>query len=114
MLEIIRGRRWSVAHTILDGENGPVTDLSVFTSIRAQIREKTATRGVSGIFEHKLVATCTVVAATPLITLSLTAAQTTALLNKDYIIDMWGVTATTDESLLDPEPVRVVTRPTQI
>jgi hypothetical protein len=113
MLEIIRGRRWSVAHTIMDGATGPVTDLSVFTSIRAQIREKIAVRNLQGIFEHKLIATCTVVAATPLVTISLTAAQTEALSPKDYLIDMWGVTASTDESLLDPEPVRVTNRPTR-
>lgn len=113
MLEIVRGRSWQVAHTVLDNEDGPPTDLSIFSTIKSQIREKTATRNAKGIFEHKLVATVTVFVDDSILWLKLLPAQTTALEPRDYLVDVLGTFSDgTHESLLDPEPVRVVNRPT--
>lgn len=110
MLEIVRGRNWSVAHTVLEGPEGPPTVLSQFSSISCQIREKVALRNIQGFFEHKLVTTPSVVISDSVFTLKLTAAQTTLLQTGEYLIDV----VADNESLLDPEPVKIVNRPTQI
>jgi hypothetical protein len=114
MLEIARGRTWSVAHTIYDDyEAGTLADLSHITEVRCQIREKTAVRDRKGIFAHPLVANVTATLEESILTLSLTRAATAALQPADYIIDVVGSDVNgVDESLLDPEPIKVVNRPT--
>jgi hypothetical protein len=113
MLEIVRGRPWSVAHTVYDSEGGPLADLTEFASFRSQIREKNATRNRKGFFEHKLVADVTVTVLESVITLSLPVATVDTLHTGDYLIDLVGIFAdASTEALLVPEPVVVVNRPT--
>jgi hypothetical protein len=116
MLEIVRGRTWSVAHTIYDDyEAGTLADLSDITDVRCQIREKTAVRNRKGVFEHALVATASASIVDSVLTLSMTRAATEALQSADYLIDVLGSDVNgVDESLLDPEPVKVVNRPTSV
>jgi hypothetical protein len=115
MLEIVRGRNWSVVHTVYDdAENGTPTDLSQFTSIISQIREKTAMRNRRGFFEHAKVADVIVSTEANQMTLSLTAEVIATLNTGDYLIDAVGtLDGGSHESLLDPEPVSVVNRPSQ-
>lgn len=113
MLEIARGRTWSQSHTVLDTEIGPPSNLAAFVSVRSQIREKTAVRNARGIFEHKLVANVTVTVYDNVITQSLSRAATNVLQPGDFLIDIVGTyTNGDDESLLDPEPIKVTNRPT--
>ena len=109
MLEIVRGRPWSVSHTVYDTEDS-LSDLSGITTLKSQIREKYATKDKDGHLVHALVADATVtkVDLASTITLSLTQEQTTALFAGDYLIDLIADA----ESYLDPEPIRVVNRPT--
>ena len=114
MLEIVRGRHWVVAHTVLDGENGPPTDLSQFSAIVCHIREKIALRNRQGFFEHKLVATPAVSFSQSVYYLKLSVAAVKLLHTGDYTIDVVAQNPDgSSESLLDPEPVRVVNRPSQ-
>jgi hypothetical protein len=113
MLEIVRGRNWSVPHTVYDNVGGPLSDLSHLVEFRCQIRQKTAVRNPKGFFEHPLVITASASVDDSVLTLSLTAAETTTLQTGEYILDCVGLTSEGDsESLLDPEPVKVVNRPT--
>jgi hypothetical protein len=113
MLEIVRGRSWQQDFTVLDNEDGPMTDLSIFDTIKSQIREKDAVKNkATGIFENALVQEVTVSTEDSIITLSLTREQTSALKNKVYQIDIIGSADESDESLLDTEPVTVNNRPT--
>lgn len=119
MLEIVRGRPWSVDHTVYDNEDGPLTDLGLFIGFRSQIREKTATRNRKGFFEHALVADVNVTAdaSRSVINLSLPRATVDTLNVGDYLIDLVGlfdVGGESVEALLVPEPVAVVNRPTQL
>ena len=113
MLEIVKGRSWSVAHTVYDSEDGPLSDLTGYT-FKSQIREKFGTRVEGGDFENKLVADVTVEVAIneSIITLSLTQAQVDPLLVNDYQIDLVGTKDGLDEAFLIPEPIRVTNRPT--
>lgn len=116
MLEITRGRSWKQYHTVLDYEGGPLSDLTHLTTIKSQIREKTATRNAKGIFEHRLIAEVTVTSSgitESTILQSLTREQTEALSPGDYLIDMVGYDANNiDEALLEPEAIKIVNRPT--
>jgi hypothetical protein len=113
MLEIVRGRSWRQDFTVLDNEDGPMTDLSIYEQIRCQIREKDAIRNkTTGIFENALVQEVTVFVEDSVITLSLTRQQTSALKNRVYQIDVVGTLVDGDEPLLDTEPVAVNNRPT--
>jgi len=116
MLEIVRGRNWAVAHTVLDNEDGPPTDLSIFSEIACQIREKTATRNPRGFFEHRLVSGVEVIADDGgLLYLELSASITRTLHVGDYLLDVVATNADdVHESLLDPEPVKVVNRPSEV
>jgi hypothetical protein len=113
MLEIVRGRSWKQDFTVLDNEDGPTTDLSIFDTIKCQIREKDAIKNkTTGIFENTLVVDVTVDTDDSVITLSLTRAQTTTLKNGVYQIDILGTADGVDEPLLDTEPIAVNNRPT--
>jgi len=116
MLEIVRGRTWTQQHTVLDNEDGPLTDLSIFSEIKSQIRERTAKRNPkTGYFENAVVATVAVTFEESVITQTLTRAATYALNVGDYIVDIVGILSEGgDESLLTPEPVRVTNRPTSV
>lgn len=113
MLEIARGRTWKQYHTFMDSAEGPLSDLSHLTMLRSQIRKKTAVK-VNGIFEHPLVMEVTTELLPDSQTLqSLTRTQTATLETGDYIIDLIGFDADgVDEVLLDPEPIKVINRPT--
>lgn len=119
-LEIVRGRPWSVVHTVQDTEDGPLTNLAEFVSFQSQIREKTATRNTKGFFEHALVTNVTVTAdfSNSTLTLSLTRDQVDQLKTGEYLIDMIGLYTFSPtgsyEQLLPPEPAVVVNFPTQI
>lgn len=116
MLEITRGRTWSVYHTVNDSLSGPLSDLTHLVTLKSQIRDKTATKNSKGVFEHPLIVDVTVTASgetNSTIRLTLTRAQTTQLKPGDYLIDLIGTTAGgEDEVLLNPEPVKVANRPT--
>lgn len=116
MLEIARGRTWRQHHTFLDSVDGPTSDLSHLTSVRSQIRGKTAVKNAKGIFEHPLVmeVTTSLTGADNSISVqTLTVEQTLSLEVGDYIIDMVGFNeAGEDEALLDPEPIKIINRPT--
>lgn len=123
MLEIVRDRPWVQYHTVLDSEGGPLSDLRDYTIERGglalcQIREKNATRNSKGQFEHKLVENVLVNFEGELasvIRLSLDRITTKKLAIGDYIIDVvgWNASGQT-ESLLNPEAIKVVNRPTSI
>lgn len=113
MLEITRGRKWVQSFTVLETASGPLTDLTIFSEILSQIREKTATRSHKGFFENAVVVSNTVDTEGSVIFLSLSREQTALLQTGDYLIDILGINeGGTDESLLDPEPIRVINRPT--
>lgn len=111
-MEIVRGRTWVQWHTVMDTEEGPLSDLFGIT-FKSQIREKTAVRNSRGIFEHALVVDVTVDVEDSSISMSLTRAQTSALAPGEYLIDLVGTSnSNEDESYLGPEPIRVCNRPT--
>ena len=113
MLEIVRGRSWKQDFTVLDNEDGPMTDLSIYDTIKCQIREKDAIKNkTTGIFENALVVEVAVATEDAILTLSLTREQTTALKNGVYQIDVLGTIDGEDEPLLDTEPIAVNNRPT--
>jgi hypothetical protein len=114
MLEIVRGRTWAVVHSFFDDEpDGIPSDLSHIRKARCQIRSKSATRGEDGHFYHPIIAEPDVNIEANLVTLSLPRDSTNLLYIGDYVIDAVGTDANgNDEALLDPEPVRVVNRPT--
>lgn len=114
MLEITRGRQWIQSHTVLDSADGSPSDLSIFTEILSQIREKTATKSRHGFFENKVVATCEVEVVESVIFQKLSRAATLLLHTGDYLVDIVGIREGADESLLDPEPIRVINRPTSV
>ena len=117
MLEIVRGRSWSVPHTVYDSTDGPLSDLSDIVELKSQIRAKHASRDKSGHFVNELIADVTVAKSdlASTITLSLTADATTALFEGDYLIDLVAILNNgRNESYIDPEPIRVVNRPTHI
>lgn len=113
MLEITRGRTWTQYHTVLDAEGGPASDLSHLVELRSQIREKTATKNARGIWAHKLVANVEITRTDNVLRQFLSRAAASALQPGDYLIDIVGSDADgNDESLLDPEVIRVINRPT--
>jgi hypothetical protein len=112
MLEIVRGRSWKQEFTVLDNEDGPMTDLSIFDSIKSQIRYRDAIKDKAGFFNNLLVQEVTVSTEDSVVTLTLTAQQTTSLKNGVYVIDVIGSNAEGNESLVDPEPIAVTNRPT--
>lgn len=114
MLEIVRDRPWFAVHTLLDSEGGPVSDTTGMTP-KCQIREKNAVRNAKGVWTNRLVADVTAGfsgTTGSILTLSLTRAQVNLIPHGDYLIDV--VVVETGESLLNPEPIRVVNRPTQL
>lgn len=113
MLEIAKGRSWSVTHTVYDSEDGPLSDLTGYT-FKSQIRQKFGTRVSVGDFENALVADVTVAVDVSLaqITLSLSLVEVEPLLVADYQIDLVGTKDGLDEAFLLPEPIRVTNRPT--
>jgi hypothetical protein len=112
MLEIVRGRSWKQEFTVLDNEDGPMTDLSIFDSFKCQIRHRDAIKDKNGFFNNLLAQEVTVDTEDSVITLTLTAQQTTLLKNGVYVIDVIGTSEEGNESLLDPEPIAVTNRPT--
>lgn len=123
MLEIVRDRPWVQYHTMLDSEGGPLSDLRDYTIERGgvaicQIREKNATRNTKGFFEHALVTDILVNFegdTASIIKLSADRLTTKKIHTGDYIIDIVGWNAAGEtESLLNPEAIKVVNRPTSI
>lgn len=113
MMEIVRGRSWRQDFTVLDNEDGPMTDLSIYNLIRCQIREKDSVKNkTTGHFENALVQEVSVTVEDAGIILSLNRTQTTALKNGTYQIDIVGTLDDGDEPLLDTEPIAVTNRPT--
>ena len=112
MLEIVRGRNWRVAHTFQDSEDPEdLTDLSIYTTIACQIREKVAVRNARGYFEYRVVATVTVEVDGSVLYLKLPISVVNKIQNGEYVIDVVGTTEDNyQEQLLDPEPIRVVGR----
>ncbi len=114
MLEITRGRKWVQSHTVMDSADGPLSDLTIFSEILSQIREKTATKDRHGFFVNKVVATCEIEVIESVIYQKLSREATLLLQTGDYLIDIVGIRDDADESLLDPEPIRVINRPTSV
>ena len=119
MLEIVRGRTWSLTQTVLDsGDPLDFSDLTVFESIVSQIREKTATSVDGGPFVHALVADVTLTLSgvtDSTINQSLTREETYALNPGIYMIDIVASKADgSDENLMNPEMVLVTNRPSEI
>jgi hypothetical protein len=111
MLEILKGRSWSVAHTVYDSEGGPLSDLDGYT-FKSQIRKRLATQTAGGDFEQELLTDVTVTRVDSTLTLSLTREQVNDLLTGTYQIDLVGTKDGEDEEFLPVEPIRVVTAPT--
>lgn len=117
MLEIIRGRSWSVPHTVYDTTDGPLSDLSGVVELKSQIRAKHASRDKDGHFTNELITDVAVTKSNlaSTITLSLTKEATSALFEGDYIIDLVATLSDgTNETYIDPEPIRVVNHPTRL
>lgn len=110
MLEIVRGRTWEQYHTFEDTPGVPTDFTDV--ALVCQIRKAVATRNAAGVFEHALVADVTVSVADNVTKWSLTREQTEALSpTEKYQIDMIGTTILGDFSFINPEPIKVVNRP---
>lgn len=110
MLEIVRDRTWEQHHTFFDSPGVP-SDLSDYAFV-CQIRKSVAVRNADGIFEHPLVVDVTVTVVDNVTKWSLTREQTTALSpTEKYQIDMVGTKDGADESFINPEPIKVVNRP---
>ena len=119
MLEIVRGRTWSLTQTVLDsGDPLDFSNLTVFESIVSQIREKTATSVDGGPFIHALVADVTLTLSgvtDSTINLSLTREETYALNPGIFMIDIVASKVDgSDENLMNPEMVLVTNRPSEI
>lgn len=122
MLEIPRGRNWTVVHTILNSDDP--TDLADMLEdgspvpVRCQLRKKTAVKNpANGMFELPLVAeiSATLDGITgEQLTLFLGAQATDAIPVGDYILDAFAIWSDHEEHLLMPETVRVVNYPTRI
>jgi len=112
MLEIVRDRTWEQYHTFFDSPGVP-SDLSDYTFV-CQVRKSTAVRNDDGIFVCPLVVNVTVEVNDNVTKWSLTRAQTSALSpTEKYHIDMVGTKNGVDESFINPEPIKVVNRPSQ-
>lgn len=116
MLTITRGRTWSVIHTVRDGSpDGPLSDLLYIVEAKCQIRSKSQQRDGNGYFNQPLVVDVDVVRSgdkLSVFTLELSRSVTVLLPVGDYLVDVVGFDAAgNDESLLDPEPIRVINRP---
>lgn len=110
MLEIVRDRTWEQTHTFFDAPDVP-SDLSGYTFV-CQIRKAVAVRNADGIFEHPLVTAVTVTVNDNQTKWSLTREQTSALSpTEKYQIDMVGTKDGVDEAFINPEPIKVVNRP---
>lgn len=116
MLEIVKGRPWYQAHTFVDDSSGTASDLTDH-SLKCQIREKVAKK-VDGQFVNALVVEPTVelqIGTENVVLMTLTLSQVNQLALGDYVIDLVGeLSDNSVESLLEPEPIRVVNRPTQL
>lgn len=125
MLEIPRGRNWSVVHTILNSEDesdfADMWDAAAnppgFTPVRCQLRGKTAIKNpANGMFELPLVAEVTAGLSGltgEILTLSLFANVTDTIPVGDYILDAFAIWTDYEEQILVPEVVRVVNFPTR-
>lgn len=115
MLTITRGRTWSVVHIAHDGSpDGPLSDLSHITQTKCQIRSKSQRRDSNGYFDQPFVVDVDVEMSgekNSTFTLSLTRNMTSLLAVGTYEIDLVGISNEGDESLLDPEPILVINRP---
>ncbi len=111
MLEIVRDRTWEQYHTFYDSPGVP-SDLSDYTFV-CQIRKSTAVRNADGIFVCPLVVDVEVVVTdSNVVAWSLTRSQTAALSpTEKYHIDMVGTKNGVDEAFINPEPIKVVNRP---
>ena len=122
MLEIVRDRSWEQYQTVLDsdsvdgvGDYNDFSDLTVFQTIKSQIRQKFASK-VNGVFQHAFVCEVTITLSgttNSTIKMSLTREQTNALAPGEYFIDIVASTAGEyDENLMEPEAILVSNRPT--
>lgn len=106
MLEIVRGRTYELIQTFLEHFDGPASDMTHIVGTKCEIRTKA---------DNLLICAVTVVLngfKNSVMTLSLTREQTEALEVGEYKIDAVGYDADDkDESLLDPEAIKVVNRP---
>lgn len=116
MLQIPRHREFSITATIKESVNGPLANLSSYTSVRCQIREKTATRNREGFFENALVTDVVgTLSGTTNSTLTLSLAENIVTLVKpgDYLIDALALKTNGDYLVVLPKiPVRFVNSPT--
>lgn len=122
MLEIPRGRNWSVVHTILNSEDESdfadmLDELGVPVPVRCQLRGKTAIKNpANGMFELPLVAEVTAGLSGitgEILTLSLFANVTDLIPVGDYILDAFAIWTDHEEQILVPEVARVVNFPTR-
>lgn len=106
MLTIVRGRTWELVQEIKDSLDGPSANLSHLGSVQSEIRKK-------GNNEAVVEVTASLAGST--LTLSLTRQETAALPLGEYLIDVLGISESqSDESLMDPEPILIIDRPTQL
>ena len=106
MLEITCGRTWTVVQSIYDSLGGPLANLSHIVEVRSQIRTKDGNK-IKANVSTSLVAS--------VLTLTLTRPATMNIAEGDYLIDVVGIDAAgIDESLMDPEPIRVAARPSSV
>lgn len=106
MLEIVRGRTWELVQTLLDYYDGPSSDMNHITGLKCEIRTV-----ADNLLVSPVTATLTGFKKS-ILTLSLTRPETDSLELQDYKIDVVGYDVTgNDESLMDPEAIRVTNRP---
>lgn len=104
-IEIVRGRTFELVQTLLDNEDGPISDMSDYTNWRCQIRR----------FDTTLVATLTVVYSFGQVKVSLTRAGTAALKAGTYEMDILATDPDgRDEPIMEPESIVVRDRPTTV
>ena len=110
MLEIVKGRSWSVSHTVYDSEGGPLSDLTGYV-FKSQIRGKYGVKNGND-FEHPLIHDVTVTRVDSVLTLSLTRDQVESIPVGEYQIDLIGTKDEQDEEFLPVEPIKVTNHPT--
>lgn len=109
MLEIVRGRTYELIQTLLDHYEGPNSDMTHIVDLKCQIRTAA---------NNELVVTATATLTgfkKSILTISLTRAQTALIELGDYKIDVVGYdSGGNDESLMDPEAIKVTDRPSSV
>lgn len=114
MINVPRHRSWSLDITIRDSLDGPLSNLSAYTAVRCQIRQKTALK-IGTLFENQLVTDVVGVLSgqtNSTLTLSLTKEIVTSIQPGDYCVDALAINGDDHLVILPVIPIRFANFPT--